>query len=245
MAPVNRPIARQPISQADQRVVRRFIPIHHHAVEGSIRRLLQRPLQPGAVDRRIGGHKGEHRRHLRLDHPRPLAHPAQRHHLAINLADRARALGLRIGGHNRPARRLVRLRPARQHAGSLLHPRHHALNRQQRSNHPRARNQNLLRRNPQHLRRRRSHRTRILEPLLARARIRAAGIHRHRTHRPPQRQALAIDHHRRRRHQIRRKDPCPHARRLRNHQRHIPAIGILHPSLHACRAKALRRSNSA
>ncbi len=144
------------------RIIRRFIPVHHQPIETLRNRKPQRTLQHRPTNRRVRRNKSQHRRHIRLNHPGPLAHAAHRHALAINHHHRARFLRLRVRRHHSLfCREPMRRRPPQIRRGTF-HPRHQSVHRQPPPNDARRRHQNMLRRNPQFGRGRLRRRLRIL-----------------------------------------------------------------------------------
>ncbi len=65
------------VGQDEGRVVGAHAPVDADGIETAVDRLPEYRFQGLAADRGIGHDKGQHRRHVRLDHPRPFGDAAQ------------------------------------------------------------------------------------------------------------------------------------------------------------------------
>ena len=89
------------VGQRDHAVVGRHVAVDGDGVERLLDAPGQRRLQRRRRDRRVGGDEAEHRRHLRVDHPRALGDRGQPHGHAPYLDRPQRHLGAQVGGPDR------------------------------------------------------------------------------------------------------------------------------------------------
>ena len=92
--------------ERQQRVRGRGVAVDRHRIEAVGNPLLQQGLQHRRRNRRVGEHEGQHGGHVGRDHAGALGDAADRHHGVAELCGLDRALGKRVGGHDRPRGRL-------------------------------------------------------------------------------------------------------------------------------------------
>ena len=81
-------------------VVGRGVAVHGHRIEGGARIERQQALQHAGRQGGVGDDEGQHGRHVRRDHARPLGDPVDAHLNAVDLGGFRRALGEGVGGHD-------------------------------------------------------------------------------------------------------------------------------------------------
>jgi hypothetical protein len=171
--------------------------------------------------RRVEDEEPEHRRHVGRDHARALGDAAEAERLV--LADRDLdddLLGDRVGRHDALGRgaRFVVL----EERGGAADPELDLVHRKHLADDAGGRHEDLLGPDPQELRRDLLHAARVLEPLLARAGVRAAGIGDDGT-RDARLDGLAADGDRRRDDRVLREDARAAGRLLRVDHRDVPS----------------------
>jgi hypothetical protein len=86
----------EPVGEQRAGVRRARVAVHREHVERPGRGAAQHRVERRGIERRVGEDVGQHRRHVRLDHPRALRHPGDG-----RVADaRAERLGVRVGRHD-------------------------------------------------------------------------------------------------------------------------------------------------
>src|SRR5207245_4408596 len=83
-----------------QSVVRRSISVYADGVECSSRHVAQRLLQKRGRNRRIGGDKRQHRRHIGMNHPRALGAAYEMNALSGHLERSSRGFRASVRGAN-------------------------------------------------------------------------------------------------------------------------------------------------
>ena len=162
--------------QQEDRVVRRLVPVDDEAVETLVDRKIKCALEHRGRDCRIRRDEAEHRRHVGLDHSRPLRHAADRHGLAADCRPRARLFWLRVRRHHgflrgeSMRRRIAELLRGGLHAGEK------AVHRQGTPDDARRCDQHVARVDAELARCHQRRQLRILQALLSRAGVRAAGV---------------------------------------------------------------------
>ena len=104
-APPVRPISRAPertVGERDHRVVGRHVAVDGDGVERLVDGLGRAPpAAPPARPGRVGRDEAEHRRHLRMNHPRALGDRRELDRLATDVDLAKRDLGAQVGGADR------------------------------------------------------------------------------------------------------------------------------------------------
>ena len=131
---VGQPEGHSATGDQDKTVIGGGITIDRDAIETVLRDLAGPARQQGLWNRRIGGHKTQHGRHVGSNHAGPLADSGHADPLTLNRDRSGNRLRHRVGGHDRTRR----IGPA-PWLGSRYRARqgcHHALNRKRLENHP-------------------------------------------------------------------------------------------------------------
>ena len=129
--------ARAVREQAD-RVVRGALAVDRDRVEAALDRGPEEVDRLARLERVVGREDGEHRRELRMDHPRALGHPADGEPVERD----GRLLRLRVGREDRLGR--VEATRGRERRHSVAQAAEHLLERQQRADHARGEDEHLL-----------------------------------------------------------------------------------------------------
>ena len=129
------------------RVVRAHAAVYADRIKTAGNRLSENPIEGIPGDRSVGHHEGKHRRHIRLDHPRPFGDAAQRNLLLPDDHFPGGDFGKPVRRHDR---RLRIRNPAIMEPGRQpLHPAGDLSQRQAMANHAGGRHQNRFIGNPE------------------------------------------------------------------------------------------------
>ena len=160
------------VGEHQERVVGGAVAVDSHLVEAQVGHRFDHRGHQARFDRGIGRDVGEHRGHVRMDHARALAHPADPYRHAAEVDLELGQLGLRVGGHDR----VRRVEPMRgiQVSARVDDPRLDSLHRHVSPNHAGRAHQHLVGVEVEVVRGDLRHQQRILESLRAGACIRVA-----------------------------------------------------------------------
>ncbi len=222
LAPEHRP-ARRAVGQQQHRVVRAHVPVDADAVERIVHRVEQRRLGVFLVQRRVGKHQCQHRRHVRPDHRRALGDAGDRDRLLADLDHPTANLRDGVGGHHAAGRPLERAFVGAELGRELRQARANLLQRQLLADDARRHHQGLVGLYAAGFGRVSRHLSRVPVALFAGAGIGHAGIDRHAAD-AVARCAGPVEIHRRRADQILRVHAHAHGRPIGDHQRQIELV---------------------
>ncbi|OQA07081.1 MAG: hypothetical protein BWY65_02005 [Firmicutes bacterium ADurb.Bin373] len=103
-------IAGHAVGHDHRHIVRAAVAVNSDHIETESSGVLQRFPQTGGGHRRVGGYKAEHRRHVRVNHARPLGHAADSDLPAPQRQLYSSLLGEGIRGHDSPGRQGASIR---------------------------------------------------------------------------------------------------------------------------------------
>ena len=159
-----------PDAMQEHRVVGRLAAVGVDAVEGRERRRAQRLVHGGGVGRGVGDQDDEHRRQRRREHARALRHPPDRPAVALE----RRGLGVGVGGDDRGGGIVVAVGRERGRRGRDA--RADPVHREQLADEPRGADGDVDGRQSERVGHLLGRAVRVLEPLVAGARVGPAGV---------------------------------------------------------------------